>query len=131
MANFEFDFDDLFAKQLEGLEDFDGLAIKMLEGASPTLVKNLKESCASHRDTGEMVNSIKATKPKKGKKGITTTVRPTGKDKKGVRNMEKLVYLQYGTSKQTATPVVDKAVKNSASSVAEIMQEIYNREVSK
>ena len=53
-----------------------------------------------------MSRSIKPTKPKKNRWGHFIVIRPTGKDKKGVRNMEKLVYMEYGTSKQSPTPVI-------------------------
>ena len=49
-----------------------------------------------------------------------------GKDRKGVRNNEKLAYLNYGTSKQGAKPVVGKAVKNAEGKCLEIMQEKFN-----
>jgi HK97 gp10 family phage protein len=131
MAKFDFDFEELLAKQMEQLDVIDEIAPKMLESATPILEKNLKTALQPHKQTSEMVDSIKATKPKKGTKGWTSTVRPTGKDKKGVRNMEKLVYLQYGTSKQVATPVLEEVVNKSTNSVSEIMQEVFNREISK
>lgn len=131
MANFDFDFAELFEKQMEQLDVIDEIAPKMLESATPILQKNLTMELQSHTQTAQMVNSIKATKPKKGKTGWTSTVRPTGKDKKGVRNMEKLVYLQYGTSKQAATPVLEAVVNKSTIPVADALQETFNKEINK
>lgn len=131
MAKFDFDFEDLLAQQMAQLENIDEIAPKMLESATPVLEKSLKSALNTHRQTSEMINSIKATKPKKSVKGWTSTVRPTGKDKKGVRNMEKLVYLQYGTSKQTATPVMESVINQSIGLVSNAMQEIYNKEMEK
>ena len=46
-----------------------------------------------------------------------------------VRNMEKMVYLEYGTSKQRATPVLSKATRRAEKDVISKMQEVFNREV--
>ena len=69
-----------------------------------------------------MVASIKATGPKKTKSKIYDFVRPTGKDAKGVRNMEKLAYLEYGTSKQPATPVCTKVKNQIGREVADTVE---------
>ena len=70
--------------------------------------------------------------------GFYAVVRPTGTDSKGVRNMEKAVYLEYGTSKQKGSgrkdrqsprPWVDKALNDSEEPVLNKMQEVFNREV--
>ena len=45
--------------------------------------------------------------------------------------MEKACYLEYGTSKQTATPVISPAVRESEEAVAEKMQEVFEREMKK
>jgi len=77
-----------------------------------------------------MYKSIKHTKAGPTKKGgYYATVRPTGKDSKGVRNMEKMVYLEYGTSKQSPAPTLTKAIKDSEKAVLNKMQEVFNREV--
>lgn len=131
MANFNFDFEDELEKQMAMLDNFDEIAEKIITESLPTLEQNVKSECNNHTETHEMVDSIKPTKVKKGKNGWYSVVRPTGKDKKGVRNMEKLVYLEYGTSKQIATPTLSVAVSKSNQPIAEKMQEIYNREVSK
>lgn len=131
MANLNFDFDESFEKQMAMLDNFDEIAEKMIEESLPILEQNVKSECNNHSQTHEMVDSIKPTKVKKCKDGWYSIVKPTGKDKKGVRNMEKLAYLEYGTSKQIATPTLSVAVKKSTPIIAEKMQEIYNREVSK
>lgn len=132
MAKFDVqDYSDALNKQFKALESIDEIAPKMLERATPAVQKELKSALSVHNQTGQMINSIKPTKPKKGKRGWTSTVRPTGRDDKGVRNMEKLVYLQYGTSKQVATPVLEQVVNKSADEVEKLMQEVFNEEMSK
>lgn len=112
-----------------GLLDADRIAPQMLEEAAPILERNVKKRTEKHKDTSDMVNSIKQSKVTKDKDGYHIAVRPTGKDRKGVRNMEKACYLEFGTSRQDATPVISPAVRESEDAVLEKMQEVFNREV--
>ncbi len=48
-----------------------------------------------------------------------------------MRNAEKLVYMEYGTSTEPPTPVLTKALKDAEPAVTAKMQDIYNQEVSK
>lgn len=132
MAKFEFDFPTGLMDQLERAGDMDNLAKKMITAAIPILERNIKKECAAHRLTGDMANSIKTTKVSRYKdgSGYYAVVRPTGKDSKGVRNAEKLAYAEYGTSHQEATPILSKAVAESAEDISQTMQDVYNTEVS-
>ena len=132
MGKFDFEIPADFIKQLGRLADVDRFAPKMIDEAIPILLDNVKAETAHHRQTGDMYKSIKPTKAKKTKSGgYFASVRPTGKDSNGVRNMEKLAYLEYGTKKQPATPVLTKALKDSENAVMKKMQEVFEREVSK
>lgn len=129
MADFELNsgLDDLMS-QLSSIE-IDRIAPVMLEEAAPILEQNLKSRAAQHKRSGNMASSIKTTKAARNDDGYSICVRPTGKDKKGVRNMEKMVYMEYGTSKQNATPVLVPAIRESERDVAERMQEVFSEEV--
>ena len=59
--------------------------------------------------------------------GHYVMVTAEGKDKKGVRNNEKLAYLNYGTQKQQARPVISPAIKSSESDCLKIMQREIQR----
>lgn len=107
-------------------EQSDELAPKMLEAAAPILERSLKGTLSTHVRTGELVGSIQTTKASKGEKGWHITVRPTGKDRKGVRNMEKMAYLEYGTSKQPATPVLAPAVRQAEGACIQAMQRVFD-----
>lgn len=128
MANFSVQGLDDLMTGLDSLE-IDKIAPIMLEETVPILEKNVKNRAEIHKDTGEMITSIKPTKPKRTGEGYSITVRPTGKDKKGIRNMEKACYLEFGTSKQKADPIISPAVRESEDDVAEKMQEVFDREV--
>lgn len=119
-------FDDLFS-DMDSL-DFDRIAPKMIEAGVPILEQAVKKRSAAHRSSGKMYESIKPTKVTQTGDGYSVTVRPTGKDEKGVRNMEKMAYLEYGTSKQAATPVISPAVRESEEAVAKKMQEVFDKE---
>lgn len=128
MANFSMQgIDDLMAG-LSSME-FDEIAPAMLEEAAPIVERAVKSRALSHKDTGAMAESIKPIKASQTGDGYSITVRPTGKDKKGVRNMEKAAYLEYGTSKQAATPVLSPAVRESEEKVTQKMQEVFDKEV--
>jgi len=130
MATFEFDYDK-FESQFADLDNFDEIAPKILEQTVPILTAAVKKECENHTRTRDMVNSVKQTKVTKRKDGFGVVVRPTGKDSKGVRNMEKMAHAEYGTSKQPATPILSKAIADSKSAVTEKMQELYNEVVGK
>lgn len=142
MGKFDFEIPQDFIKQLGRLEDVDRVAPKMLDAAAPILERHVKAECAKHKRTGTMVDSVKKTKAKSGKKGYYVTVRPTGKstkyiDKDGklrtrkvpVRNMEIMAHIEYGTKNQAPKPILTKAVKDATPEVLRKMQEVFEREV--
>lgn len=128
MAKFDIHGIDDFMKEISQI-DIDRIAPKMLEESVPILEKSVRAESVKHRDTGAMEESIKATGANINARGHYICVRPTGRDEKGVRNMEKMVYMEYGTSKQEATPVLSLAVRKAEDPVTEKMQEVFNREV--
>lgn len=105
------------------------LAKDILSAGVPILKKAVIKHASFHKKTGEMVSSIKETKAKKNKYGWYASVRPTGRDSKGTRNMEKLAYLEYGAVHhgQPATPVLAPAVNECTEDVLEAMQEKFDR----
>ena len=84
----------------------------MLEESVPILESSVKKQYMKHKDKGDLVKSVKKTGANRNKYGYYICVRPTGKDRKGVRNMEKAAILEYGVEgRQPATPVLTPAVK--------------------
>lgn len=130
MGKFDFTIPDDFIKQLGRLADVDRLAPMMLDEALPILDTNVKSEVSKHVVSGDLAGSIVRKKAKKTKGGgYYASVAPSGVDHKGVRNMEKMVYLEYGTKRQPARPTLTKALKDSESEVYAKMQEVFNREV--
>ena len=120
--------DDLM-KELSVL-DVERVAPAMLEESVPILESSLKKQYMKHTDKGDLVESVKKTGVNRNKYGYYICVRPTGKDRKGVRNMEKAAILEYGVEgRQPATPVLTPAVKDAEAQVLQKMQEVFDREV--
>ncbi len=123
------DFDE-FAKELEELGDVDRYAPALLNAAAPVLEKELRSEVKQEANrgyaTGDLADAIEAKKPGKNEYGHYVMVTAEGKDRKGVRNNEKLAYLNYGTSKQQARPVIATAIKNAEGECLEVMQETFN-----
>lgn len=126
MGKFDFEVSPELVKLLSRLGNVDEYAPRMINGAMPILEANLKKELGKHKRTGEMLYSVKKTRARKMKNGgYFATVRPTGVDRKGVRNMEKLAHAEYGTSKQAPTPILTKAINDSKGPVTAKMYEIF------
>lgn len=139
MAACNFNIDTDFLRTLDNLENIEQVTAEILkEGAN--IITETEKREISHIQTGDMKNSIKPTKVKKNQYGQYIVVRPTGKsqtyvDRQGgmkdrkttVRNMEKFVYNEYGTSQQSANPIQQKVVKMTASDIESVASKIMQR----
>lgn len=105
------------------------MARKMLTESAPILVNEMKAKAAGHHVTGDMIGSIKASAPKSTGSGLSVTVSAEGTGSNGTRNAEKMAYLEYGTYKQRATPVVTPATNAAEPKVHAKMQQIFDAEV--
>ena len=120
---------DNLMKELDALE-VERVAPAMLKESVPILEKSVKKHAGKHRDTGDLIESVKETGAQRNQNGYYICVRPTGKDRKGVRNMEKMAALEYGVDgKQPAMPVLTPAVNEVEVQVLMKMQEVFDREV--
>lgn len=137
MAVFDFDFPDNMFDDV--LNIFDETAPKMIDEALPIYESAVKSELQPHRDTGELISSIKCKKAKKTVNGAyigyltaegastkSTYTRENGKVEP-FRNYQKALALEYGNSHQPARPFMQSAVNNSEDKVLEKMQEVFNR----
>ncbi|MDY3251220.1 MAG: HK97 gp10 family phage protein [Candidatus Choladocola sp.] len=147
MAQFDVHGFDQILNKLDRLGQFERVAPKMMEAGMEVLQKEFIDEASKHRDTGEMVESIKPTGLIAEKNGsYYMCTRPTGYSKKRknarkgkgegkgkirVRNMEKLVWLEYGVKGRAATPIVKKAVIRARAGVINAMRDVFNMEVGK
>ncbi len=130
MAKFETDVGlDDFMSDLSSV-DLAMFAPVALEKASPIVLEKMQQLSKPHKKSGKMYKSIKAQKPTRGKDSYSLFVGPSGVDKKtGVRNMEKMAYLEFGVKahKQKATPVITPTVEATRTKVCDSMQETFNK----
>lgn len=129
MARLDFSFDDEFIKSLGTLAQIDRYAPQMIDEALPIIENKLKMNLRAHSVSGDLIRSIKIKKSKRVKNGgYYGSVSPEGKSADGTRNAEKLVYLEYGTSRQSAQAVIAKTIQETTDEVNAKMQEVFNRE---
>lgn len=150
MAQFDIHGFDKLMAQLDRLGQIDAIAPKMLEEATPILQEEVVKEVSKHKDTGDLMKSIEPTGVEMTHTGAYyICVRPTGtsskrwqykknrsKKKSGrsgekteVRNMEKLVWLEFGVKGRAATPILTTATLNASPEVQKKLQEVFNREV--
>ena len=123
--------DDVIA-DMKRLRELEGeTADKMLTEGAKIVEEEWKSAIkkADLVDTGAMLKSVKATKPKTSKDVRTIEVFPQGKDKKGVRNAEKAFVNHYGTSSIKATRFVDEANEKAEPRVLEAYERIWNEHI--
>lgn len=112
----------------------DKLAPDMLKKAGEILLEEVQDKVRPHRATGSLAGSIRLGNPKRVKDGYSISVAPHGRDANGMRNMEKLAYLEYGTGAkgkrggpQRATPVLFPAVMAARSRCEDVMQKTFEK----
>lgn len=153
MAYATMTFDDSLMNDLQNISNTEEIIPKMLNEAGEITLRNyVKEIKSKHKVTGDLWKSIVKFKPifnaKYGYWKISCC--PTGKAKslrqsghvykrsksgtmtRGVSmyNSDKMFFLEFGTSNQSATPVLEKITRDSETQVIEKLQEVYNREIS-
>ncbi len=128
MANFDalFDMDSIFPK---GLQDED-LTLDMVKAAQEIVKSAMGNGARRHVNTGSMASSIKATKPKIDKNGDAVgRVLITGKDKSGMSNAQKSLWIEYGTKNVSAMPFVRPSIKSSESTAKSAMEKVFKSKV--
>lgn len=135
-------FDDL-ESMLSKLMEPTKMAVKAVDAAAPVLEESLRSEirkAANRTDekgypysTGELAASIHRTEAKENHLGVFSVVKADGTDSKGLRNVEKLAYLEYGVASrgQVPRPVRQKAVNSAEEECIRIMQEVIYEEVDK
>lgn len=147
MSQFDINGFDEMLSVLDRLGQFDRIAPQMMEAGMEILQEEVVNEASKHKDTGEMVESIKPTGISKSANGsYYMCTRPTGyaserkwrnsrkghgegSGKQRLRNMEKLLYLEYGVKGRPATPVIKSAVIRAEPGVVSAMRKVFELEV--
>ena len=128
MADFKFslDMDSIFP---QGLDD-ENLALDMVKAGQEVMQKSIQKAAQKHVRTGSMARSIKCSKPVINRAGDAVgRVKFYGKDKNGMQNWYKGIWLEYGTKNQPADPFVRPAIKSCENSIRAAMQKAFDRRV--
>lgn len=124
MADWEFELDQEFMDMLQEDLDYDNIAPQLLEAVEPLLKDSLISEMKDHVETSSMIGSIRS-QVKKNDIGWFLTTYPRGKDANGIRNMDKAMYIHFGTDEISPDPMFTRAVKNIESEAYEIMEKTY------
>lgn len=125
--------DALFAES----ERLERKATEMLGEAGAVVVKAWQDAieAAGHnkpgksgRATGDLMNSIRASKPKKNGEVYTSSIYPHGRDRRRQSLAEIAFVLHYGTSKIKGDHFVDDAEARSADEAEQAMEDAWNRD---
>lgn len=128
MADFKFemDLDSIFP---QGLDD-ENLALDMIKAGQEVMQKSIQSSAQKHKRTGSMASSVKCSKPTINKSGDAVgRVKFYGKDKNGMQNWYKAIWIEYGTEHQSAKPFVRPAIKGCENGVRTAMEKVFNQKV--
>ena len=141
MARLSITPDDELLRKLDVMADVDNIQKKMLKAAAPHLLNAVSRRLQEHKRTGNLIKSLKISRPKRTKKEkkYYVLIAPEGYDdrklKNGnvdrVSNAQKMMALEYGTKKQTATPFISAATRDAEDAVMQAMRDVFEQEVSK
>ena len=113
----------------QGLDD-ENLALDMVKAGQEVMQKSIQKAAQKHIWTGSMAKSIKCSKPVINRAGDAVgRVKFYGKDKNGMQNWYKGIWIEYGTKNQPADPFVRPAIKSCESSIRAAMHKVFNRRV--
>lgn len=82
----------------------------------------------SGRATGDLMDSIRASAPKKNGSAYTSSIYPHGKDRRGQRMADIAFSLHYGTSRIKGDHFVDAAEDKAESAVDAVMEEVWKKD---
>lgn len=112
-----------------GLND-ENLALDMIKSGQKVMQSSIKSAASKHRKTGSMAGSVKCSKPVINRNGdVVGRVKFYGKDKNGMQNWYKAIWIEYGTKHQNAQPFVRPAIKGSESGIKSAMEQVFNKKV--
>ena len=128
MAQFSFSM-DINSIIPEGLKN-ESLALDMVKAGQEVMQKAIQRGASKHKRTGSMASSVKCSKPVINRSGDAIgRVKFYGKDKNGMQNWYKAIWIEYGTRHQAAKPFVRPAIKSCEGSIRSAMEKTFNQKV--
>lgn len=124
--SFSMDINSIIPK---GLND-ENLALDMIKAGQKVMQGSIQSAASKHRKTGSMASSVKCSKPIINRSGDAVgRVKFYGKDKNGMLNWYKAIWLEYGTKHQSAQPFVRPAIKGAEGGIKAAMEKTFNQKV--
>ena len=124
--SFSIDINSIIPK---GLND-ENLALDMIKSGQKVMQSSIGSAASKHRKTGSMASSVKCSKPIINRSGDAVgRVKFYGKDKNGMQNSSKAIWLEYGTKHQSAQPFVRPAIKGAEGGIKAAMERVFNKKV--
>ena len=122
--SFSMDINSIIPK---GLND-ENLALEMIKAGQKVMQSSIGSAASKHRKTGSMASSVKCSKPVINRSGDAIgRVKFYGKDKNGMQNSSKAVWIEFGTRHQNAQPFVRPAIKGAEGGIRSAMEKIFNQ----
>ena len=113
----------------EGLNN-ENLALDMIKAGQKVMQGSIQNAASRHRKTGSMASSVKCSKPIINRSGDAVgRVKFYGKDKNGMLNWYKAIWIEYGTRHQSAQPFVRPAIKGAEGGIKSAMERVFNEKV--
>ena len=113
----------------ESLND-ENLALDMIKAGQKVMQGFIRSAASKHRKTGSMASSVKCSKPIINRNGDAVgRVKFYGKDKNGMQNWYKAIWLEYGAKHQNAQPFVRPAIKGAEGGIKSAMERVFNEKV--
>lgn len=125
MADFKF---SLYMESIfpQGLTN-KNLALDMIKAGQEVMQKSIQNAAQKHSKTGSMAKSVKCSKPVINSVGDAVgRIKFYGKDKNGMQNWSKAIWIEFGAKNQDADPFVRPAIKNCEKDVRSAMQKVFN-----
>ncbi len=143
MAKFETNTDSLvnMIKGINNLANNEQVFNKLLEDGAEIMRNEIAIGASEHKERGLMASSVKTTKIREDKHGYKyKNIRFTGSEgrkttksgkKYDITNWLKALRIEYGTSKQLASPFVRPAVQRAKPKISSRWKEIFSKEIKK
>ncbi len=108
------------------------MLLNMIEAGQKVMAEYIRESSRKYSKTGDMANSVKPTKAVIDRNGNPVgRVKFMGDDRNGMSNSAKAMWIEYGTTKRSATPFVRPAIQSSKNAVYSAMKNVEQKEMNK
>ena len=133
MAVFRFESSNLngMIRKIEKYEKSEEVYIEAISSGQEIMRSAIESGARKHKRTGVMASSVKSSTPVQNRSSDWVgRVKFYGQDKKTkIPNWYKAIWLEYGTSKQKATPFVRPAIQNCESNINKKMQQVFDRKI--